>query len=174
MAGEFVFPNEIEYEGMHWHLLYSPTDPKTIAPSLDGAQILSVSCDPVTVAGRDQPIYLAMIHILFPAKQDMSGRVVGERRLLGFRTYAYVQPNFNLNNIKPNECVFYMANLQGMAASAAQRFFDAVTGANHPVQEPVDKVDASWCQDLRGGNEQGNRQNNQQCTEPSDTVSEGQ
>lgn len=149
MAGEFQFPDVIQYEGINWHLVYAPNNERTVMPNLNGSQTLSITCDPIQVPGRNKPAYLVIADILYPARRDPSGRLISERRMKGFRTYDYQPANPNVVN--PNDCVYYVAESSSRGVSAAQQFFDAVIGGPSPVTEiPTTKIDSSWCKALTG------------------------
>lgn len=90
-------------------------------------------------------MFLTMLNILFPARQDPSGKVVGEKKLKAFRLYD--TPPYDPSQVKPIDCTFYLAAPQGAGESAAQRLLNAVMGACKDDAQK-DKVDASWCDTL--------------------------
>lgn len=145
MAGEFKFPDTLQFDGISWRLLYAPYDPKTVPPNLSEAQIPSFTCNPVAVSGRDTPLYIAIADVIFPAQRDSTGRIVGERRLKGFRIFS--QRPYSPNDVKINDCVFYIAETSGVGGSVAQRFFDALIG-HAPTDSAGQSSDASWCKEL--------------------------
>lgn len=168
MAGEFRFPPYIHFDDMKWRLIYAPDDPNTVAPNLTDSQQLSMTCDPVTIPGRSTPIYLVIIDILFPSHRNSAGNFIPERRLKAFRTYSH--PPYSPQDVRPQECVYYMAE-GGGRGSAAQRFFDAITGQAQAQAQLEAQADASWCKDLaiEVKNEPGVVSENQQERGPSDT-----
>lgn len=148
------FPAVIQYDGINWHLIYAPDNQITTMPSLEGSQTLSMTCDPIQVPGRNAPAFIVIVDILFPARRDPSGRLIGERRMKGFRTYDYQPANPSVVN--PRDCVYYMAEPSGRGASAAQRFFDSVIGPQQKLEAQAAQPDSSWCKSLLGAmNENG-------------------
>lgn len=161
MAGEFQFPPVIQYEGLNWHLVYAPNNETTVMPNLEGSQTLSMTCDPIQIAGRNAPAFLVIVDILYPARRDPSGRLIGERRMKGFRTYDYQPANPSVVN--PRDCVYYVAEPSGRGASAAQRFFDAVIGPQQRLEAQAAKTDASWCNSLSGAVNENAGTDRSQC-----------
>lgn len=141
----FKFPSAINYDGKVWHLLYAPDVDSTLPPNLEGATVQSMTCDPVTVPGRKQPIFITLIDILFPARQDSTGKVIGERRLKAFRTYEF--PPTDPTQVKYYECAFYLAAPQGAGESVSQQFFNAIMGSCQE-EAKAEKADTSWCDSL--------------------------
>lgn len=146
MAGEFKFPQSITYDNLQWRLIYAPDDPQTVPPNLEGAQVQSFTCDPVTVPGRPTPIFIAILDIVFPPQRDTAGRFIPERRLKAFRTFAR-QP-YSQNEVRPNECAYYIAETSQERGSAAQRFFNALIGYSVENTGISPAKDDSWCKDL--------------------------
>lgn len=142
----FKFPSVIQYDGLAWHLIYAPDVENMLPPNLEGAVVQSLTCDPVKVPNRQQPMFLTMLDIVFPARQDPSGKkVVGEKKLKAFRLYD--TPPYDPSQVKPIDCSFYLAAPQGAGESAAQRLLNAVMGACHEDAQK-DEADASWCDAL--------------------------
>lgn len=153
---KFQFPECIEYDNMRWHLVYAPSSENTIVPNLTGFIVKNLECQPVTVAGRQQPIYMTIIDMVYPAHTNEHGEAVAEKRMKGFRTYA--QPPMNPNAVQPADCVFYLTVPQAQGGSVAQRFFDAVIGQSQREQAKQAKIDAAWCEDLAKLQEPENEQ----------------
>lgn len=145
MAGEFRFPLYINFDGTKWRLIYAPDDPNTVAPNLEDFKQTSMTCDPVSVPGRSTPIYIVIIDLLCPSQRNSAGNFIPERRLKAFRTYA--QPPYSSQNVRPQECAYYMAE-GGALGSPAQRFFDAITGQAYAEAQMQAQADMSWCKDL--------------------------
>lgn len=148
MAG-FKFPQTIVYDGRVWHLQYAPDNPITVRPDMQGSQVVSATCDPVRVPGREQPLYVAILDIVFPARQDIYGNVMSERRLKGFRTYITPPPQLNPQTVPVEDCAFYVAEPSNeQTTSAAQRFFDAIMGQAQAEERKAKQADGAWCQEL--------------------------
>lgn len=145
MAGEFKFPQTIQFDDTNWHLVYAPDDPQTVPPNIEGAQIRSFTCNPVSVPGRPTPIFIAIADIVFPPQRDSAGRLIPERRLIAFRTFSR-QP-YSPNDVKLNECAYYIAEMSAERGTAAQRFFNALIGYSPDAIQQSAKDD-SWCKDL--------------------------
>lgn len=142
----FRFPASIRFDGNPWRLIYAPGDENTIMPNLDGSQVVSVTCDPVRVSGRDKPIYMAVFDVVFPPTRTPSGALMGSRRMKGFRTFS--EPPLNPQGIKPWECAFYLLEQTSASESDTQRFFDAIIGQADIEQTQRAKADVSWCDSL--------------------------
>lgn len=156
MADKFKFPQTITYDGLPWRLLYAPDDPTTVPPNLEGSQVQSFTCDPVTVPGRPTPLFIAILDIVYPPQRDTSGRFIPERRLKAFRTYG--QQPYSPNDVRPNECAFYIAETSAERGSAAQRFFNALIGYSAEAAGQPQAKDDSWCKDLMALQEHKNEQ----------------
>lgn len=144
MAVGAAFPDSIEFDGVKWHLLYCPGCPTMVVPNLDGAQIVGTTCDPVQIPGREKPLFVSMIQVIFPAQQTVSGSISGERRLIAFRTYDYAMSDFRM--IQPQDCVFYIAEPRtAESGSMAQRLYNALVGERQKEQIAQAKADSSWC-----------------------------
>lgn len=156
MADKFKFPQTITYDNLQWRLLYAPDDPQTVPPNLEGSQVQSFTCDPVTVPGRPTPLFIAILDIVYPPQRDTSGRFIPERRLKAFRTYG--QQPYSPNDVRPNECAFYIAETSAERGSAAQRFFNALIGYSMDAPAQVQARDDSWCKDLMALQEHNDEQ----------------
>lgn len=141
MANTSVFPDTITFDGATWHMVYDPSCEATVMPSVDGKNVQRITCDAVKFPGRDLPVWLMMLQILVPSSMDGSGKLIGARRMLGFRTFERQPPT--TYRVQPNELVYYVAEQSD--GSAAQRFFNAITGQRGEPR-PADKPDTSWCQ----------------------------
>ena len=144
MAVGAAFPDTIEFEGVKWHLLYCPGCPTMVVPNLSGSQIVGTTCDPVQIPGRDKPLFVSVVQILFPAQQTISGSISGERRLIAFRTYDYAVSDSRM--IQPQDCVFYIAEPRTAdSGSMAQRLYNALVGEQQKEAAAQEKADSSWC-----------------------------
>lgn len=148
MAEGFQFPSEIQFDGMTWRLIYAPGQSQMVMPDLSNGTVVGIDCSPVYVVGRQQPVYLTTVDVIFPAQRNEKGEIISEQRVKGFRTYA--SPPLNIGAVQPKDCVFYLAVKPSQRNSTSQRFFDAVIGQ---TQEQLDaqqnnQPDASWCDDL--------------------------
>lgn len=137
-----VFPEMIMFEGIPWRLAYDPNCPDTVLPSINEKDVKSVTIDAVQFPGRTTPIYLILVNILIPSAIDSTGKIIGARRLIGFRTRdAQPEPNYK---VQPNELVYYVAAQTD--GSVAQQFFNAVTGiGQRPQVTEAEQPDTSWC-----------------------------
>lgn len=139
-----VFRDVIEYDGRLWHLVYDPNSDVTVAPNLSGAQVGPLIVNSVQFPGDSRPAWIATMGVVFPPTTDMRGRVVSERRLLGFRTFDYEPPK--QLTLPYNELAYYLAEPSVGNDSAAQRFLDAVMGRGQPAPQQLSDVerDVSW------------------------------
>lgn len=142
MANKSVFPATIQFDGAIWHMVYDPNCEATVMPNINDSDVRRTTCDVVRFPGRDVPIWLLMVDIAIPSRRDSSGRIIGARRLLGFRTFDH-QPASSYR-IQPNELVYYVAEQSD--SSAAQQFFNAITGVSEQGTVAQPKPDTSWCQ----------------------------
>lgn len=142
MANKSVFPSSIQFDGTTWHLVYDPSCEATVMPGINEQDVKNVTCDAVRFPGRDVPIWLMLMAIAVPSRRDSNGNIIGARRLLGFRTFDHQPPS--TYRIQPNEFVYYIAEQSD--GSAAQQFFNAVTGTTEKASAAAPKPDTSWCQ----------------------------
>lgn len=153
MAG-FKFPQAITYDDRAWRLVYAPDNPETLLPNLTGSRVTSVTCDPVRAVrqdGKEQTLYVTVLNIEFPPRQDAMGNAIGGRILKGFHTSFTPPPITPLNpqTIQPDDCAFYMAEQSsGQSLSAAQRLFDAIMGQSRAEEHRARQADGAWCQEL--------------------------
>ena len=68
----YRFPENIGFRSRPHRLLYDPGNPNTVMPDLSGAQIVSLSCEPVTASS--QRLYMTYIELQIPARAA-GGRV---------------------------------------------------------------------------------------------------
>lgn len=153
---KFQFPESIEYDNMRWHLIYAPSNDNTIMPNLNGFTVRMLTCQPVQLAGRQNPIYMTVMDMVCPAHRNERGEAVAEKWIKGFRTYS--QPPINPNTVQPVDCVLYLTVPQAQGESATQRFFDAIIGQSQKEQERQARVDAAWCDELATLRECANEQ----------------
>lgn len=144
MARKSAFQETIEFEGATWHLVFDPASTYMVAPNLQGAQITPLRVNKVVFSRTGQPAWIATLCVTYPAGVDSMGRLVNERRMLGFRTFDYEPPK--QLSIPYNEFAYYVAEPVSGNDSMAQRFLDAVSGANKQGGVGGDKpqVDVSW------------------------------
>lgn len=142
MANKSVFPPTIKFDGTTWHMVYDPSCEATVMPNVSEQNVQRVTCDPVRFPGRDVPVWLMLMALSIPSQRDSRGQIIGARRLLGFRTFDHQPPS--TYRIQPNEMVYYVAEQSD--GSAAQQFFNAVTGVADQVTAVQSKPDTSWCQ----------------------------
>lgn len=141
MANMSVFPDTIEFDGSVWHLVYDPNCEATVMPSINEKDVQRITCDTVKFPGREMPIWLVVVNIAIPSQMDSMGKLIGARRMLGFRTFSQQPPT--TYRVQPNELVYYVAEQSD--GSAAQRFFNAVTRVNTSQPPAGSKPDTSWC-----------------------------
>lgn len=160
MARKSAFRETIQYDGAVWHLVYDPASSYMVAPDLRGASVSPLTVNKVIFPKTGQPAWIATLGVVFPTGVDSVGRLVNERRMLGFRTFDYEPPK--QLSIPYNEFAYYVAEPVSGNDTAAQRFLNAVSGADQPsaVEAEKGKVDASWteqfAEDEGVAQEQGN------------------
>lgn len=139
-----VFRDVIQYDGRVWHLVYDPNSDITVAPNLAGAQVGPLITNEVQFPGDTKPSWLVTMGVLFPPTTDMTGRVVNERRMLGFRTFDYEPPK--QLQLPVSELAYYLAEPGVGSDSMAQQFLNAVIGVNQPSPQQIGQAekDASW------------------------------
>lgn len=146
MARKSAFRETIQYDGTIWHLVFDPASTYMVAPNMQGARISPLTVNKVVFRKTGQPAWIATLGVVFPAGVDSVGRLVNERRMLGFRTFDYEPPK--QLSIPYNELAYYVAEPVSGNDSAAQRFLDAVGGVDQPpvIESEKDQVDTSWTQ----------------------------
>ena len=141
MANSSVFPDVIQFDGSTWHMVYDQNCAATVMPSINEKDVQRITCDTVKFPGRDTPIWLVVVTIVIPSRMDGVGNLIGARRMLGFRTFERQPPP--TYRVQPNELVYYVAEQSD--GSAAQRFFNAITGMSEAKMAQPNKPDTSWC-----------------------------
>lgn len=146
MAQKSAFRPAIQYDNTTWHLVFDPASNYMVAPNLQGARISPLTVNKVVFPGSNAPCWIATLGVIFPAGVDSVGRVVNERRMLGFRTFDYEPPK--QLTIPYNELAYYVAEPSTGADSAAQQFLNAVAGYEQSTAEPAqsEQTDISWTQ----------------------------
>lgn len=76
----YRFPENIGFRSRPHRLLYDPGNPNTVMPDLSGAQIVSLSCEPVTASS--QRLYMTYIELQIPARAA-GGRVFAAKHIVG-------------------------------------------------------------------------------------------
>lgn len=140
MGAKSIFPETINFDGADWRLVYDPNCVDTVLPSINERDVQSITIDAVRFPGRADPVWLTMAVILIPSAMDSMGKIIGARRLLGFRTHDRQPPPGY--KVRPNELVYYAAAQSD--GSAAQRFFNAVTGQDRMQPAEAEQPDSSW------------------------------
>lgn len=144
MAVNSVFPETIMFDGLSWRLVYDPSCPDTVMPSINERDVQNVTMDTVNYPGRPNPVWIIMVNILIPASTDGFGKPIGARRMIGFRTKD--QQPLPSYRVRPNELVYYAASQAD--GSVAQRFFNAVTILARMPQEETGQPDTSWIKEF--------------------------
>lgn len=144
MAKKSNFRDVIQYDGHIWHLVYDPNSDITVPPNLGGAQVGPLIINEVRFPNDPKPAWLVTMGVLFPPTTDMTGRVVNERRMLGFRTFDYEPPK--QLQLPYTELAYYLAEPSVGDDSMAQRFLEAVIGINQPSTQQLTQAekDTSW------------------------------
>lgn len=139
MAISSVFPETIMFDGAQWRLVYDPSCVDTVMPNINGASV-NLTMDTVRYPGRATPVWLVVARILIPSAMDGYGKIIGSRRMIGFRTFDQ-QPVPGYKP-QPNELVYYAAAQSD--GSSAQQFFNAIANVQTVASESAEKPDTSW------------------------------
>lgn len=150
MITKSSFPATIEFDGSTWYLVHDPNDPNSVRPNINEQDVQCVSSDPVKLPNNPNQLWLVAVSVLVPSQTDSRGRIIGSRRMVGFRLND--QQPVQGSPVRPDELVYYVA-AQTDGSSAAQRFIDAIFGSLVPQQEE-DKADTSWCKQMFSGQSQ--------------------
>lgn len=150
MSNSSAFPDTIEFDGSTWHMVYDPNCEATVMPSINEKDVQRITCDAVKFPGREAPIWLMIINIVIPSRMDGAGKLIGARRMVGFRTFDR-QPS-PAYRVQPNELVYYVA--EQTDGSAAQRFFNAIARVSAEPVAAQAKPDTSWCKQFMDDNPQ--------------------
>lgn len=143
---DFRFPKTFLDRGKTWHLLYSPDDPNTMLPALDGGKVAALVVDPLYLPGREAPIWVLRVDITLPSVAN-DGRMVGERHLRGIRTFA--QQPIAPDRVPPMEMAFYLREPDvSRGGSETQDFMLSLLGVAAQEQKP--EVDREWMGMLSG------------------------
>lgn len=145
MGAESAFPKVLEFDGIIWHLTYDPACESTVQPNLAGSNVSGPFLEQVQMPGTDRPVFLVLLNIIFPARYNVSGQVIPERRMFAMRTYDHKPFIQGLQMLNPSEFVFYIAEPSNNGSgSVGQRLIDAIVGASRERMEKKEKVDSSW------------------------------
>lgn len=153
----YRFPENIGFRSRPHRLLYDPGNPNTVMPDLSGAQIVSLSCEPVTASS--QRLYMTYIELQIPARAARGSRVCrkAHRRLPGVYAAGSRASESTPQELArkvcqqiaertpPQEMAMYIREGDPQAGSPAQELLDAIMGES-VAQAP--QANTQWAQQV--------------------------